>query len=364
MLVRDIRDIAAQAASRRQPRLRAVRICPAGHSAPLPPRCILGPADSGNLWDIAQTETPEIACYTLQDAVIAPTGIPVAGGVALHGQAFLHPRHLVVEISDRLNAETLPRRHEPGPLAVICGPAHETWGHWLTDFLPRLWVLQAAGHDLAALRYLVPDDLRDFAWQLLRMFGLRDDQLVRAHHWREVLHTDLAILPAGLRLHNRFAPCFAEATQFVTARLRAGAGHDAAGPAESLFLSREQAPQDRAMRNRADIARLAEAHGMRIVVPERLSLAGQIALFSTARLIAGEYGSALHNSVFMPPGAQVLALRGTRRHPDFVQSGIATALGQDLAYVFGATEGGDAAHGFTVAPEHVAHALRVLGAPA
>jgi hypothetical protein len=346
-IIRDIRDIAAPPAGKRGPRPAFHLVAPAGRSAPLPPLFLFGPASEALLHDLfAQIETPAIGCYTLRDVLVAPTGIPIKQGVAFHGEAFLHPRHLVVSIADRLNTETLPTRHVEGPVAALCGPAHETYGHWLVDFLPRLWVLHQAGHDLQTLRYLVPADLRPFGFDLLRLCGIADTQLVRYDHWNEILRVEHLLLPTGPRLGDRLAPCFAEATEFWLARLR-GAAPTPTTKAGALFLSRAAGTQ-RNLVNRAEIESIAAAQGLAIMRPEDLPIPEQIALFASAETIVGEYGSALHNAIFAGPGAAICALRGTSRHPSLVQSGIATALQQDLGYVFGGTEGNEADQAFYI----------------
>jgi capsular polysaccharide biosynthesis protein len=324
-----------------------------------PPPFVLGPANESVLWEIfGQIETPSVGCYTVADALVAPTGIAIKDGVAFHGEAFQLPYHHVVTVCDRLNTEDLPVRHITGKLAVIYGPGHETWGHWLTDFLPRLWVLHAAGHDIASLRFLVPPDLRDFALPLLRQCGLRDDQLLAYDYWAELLRADLLLLPTGMRAGNRLAPCFAEATSFWLARARRGITASLSTP--RVFLSRAGAPQQRQLLNRETIEALARDAGFAVVQPELLTLPQQIALYAGTRILVGEYGSALHNTVFA--GARTIAcgLRGTSRHPSFLQTGIATALGQDAAYVFAATDGQDVDQRFAIDAGLFRRALEML----
>jgi capsular polysaccharide biosynthesis protein len=357
-LVRDIRDLPTHHATGLAPRLSFTQIAPAGTSLPRPPLFLLGPATEAVLRDLAaQTATPEIGCYAMADAVVAPTGFPIKQGVALHGDAFLHPRHLVVSISDRLNAEPVRTRPVQGTVAVLCGPAHETYGHWLVDFLPRLWVLHQAGYDLAAIRYLVPADLRPFAFALLALCGITDAQLVLYDHWREKLRVERLLMPTGLRLGDRLAPCFAQATTFWLAR--AGAASPPSSRGGALFLSRGAAAQ-RPVVNRARIEAIAAEHGLAVMRPEGLTVTEQIALFASADLLVGEYGSALHNAIFAGAGAAVCALRGTARHPSLVQSGIATALGQDVGYVFGSTEGSEADQAFYVEEANFRLALELM----
>ncbi|MEJ0049545.1 MAG: glycosyltransferase 61 family protein [Rhodospirillales bacterium] len=223
-------------------------------------------------------------------------------------------------------------------------PGARNWGHWLTDFLPRLWVLAQAGHALETLRYLVPPDLRPFELTLLRLCGLRDEQLVAYDYFAEVVRADLLLMPTGLREGNRLAPCFSDATAFWTGRARRGAG-----PVRPhVYLSRAGAPPRRQSLNREAVEAAARNAGFEIVQPETLTVAEQIELFSGVRVLAGEYGSGLHNSVFAAAGTQVCGLRGTSRHPSFLQSGIATALRQEAGYVFAATDGQDVDQRFEV----------------
>jgi capsular polysaccharide biosynthesis protein len=356
-LVRDIRDIAVHHASCRAPALEYQAVAPAARSAVAPPAFLLGPANAALLWDIfGQLETPAVGCYAIADALVAPTGVAIKDGVAFHADAFIHPRHHVVAISDRVNAAGLPERHVPGPLAVIYGPAHETWGHWLVDFMPRLWVLRAAGHDLAALRFLLPPDIRPFVHPLLAAAGLRPDQLETYAYWRELIRTDLLLLPTGLRAGDRLAPCFAAATAWWTQLLRAPTGIGA-----RLFVSRTGAPQARQLANRAPIEAMARDAGFKLIRPEALTLQEQAAAFGGAEVIAGEYGSALHNSVFARADTLVVGLRGTSRHPSFVQCGIATALRQQHAYVFGDSGGQDVEQRYGVEPRVFAKAIEIIG---
>jgi capsular polysaccharide biosynthesis protein len=361
ILVRDIKEIAEYAASGRPPDVTFHQLAPAARSPVRPPLFLLGAGNAEMLWQVfGQIDTPAIGCYRIDDAALAPTGFAIKDGIAFHADAFIHPRHHVVAISDRLNAETLPVRHIDGALAVIYGPGHETWGHWLTDFLPRLWVLHAAGYDLARLRFVMPPDLRDFATPLLALCGLREEQFVVYDYWRELLHADRLLLPTGLRVENRLAPCFAQATAFWTARARANAGAAHGAFSSALYLSRSLVPPTRDLLNRTEIEAIARDFGLVAVRPETLSIAEQIGLFSGARLIVGEYGSALHNAVFAAPGAAVCALRGTSLHPSFVQSGIATALGQELGYVFGDTGGQDVRQAFVIPGGYFMRALEIL----
>jgi capsular polysaccharide biosynthesis protein len=50
---------------------------------------------------------------------------------------------------------------------------------------------------------------------------------------------------------------------------------------------------------------IAELHGYEVIYPEQHQLHDQISMFAAARVIVGEFGSALHNSVFCGPGTVI-----------------------------------------------------------
>ena len=350
------------------PRVGFTAIAPAGRTLPPAPLFLLGPADAIVHEELfAQTELPELGTYRLENATLAPSGIAIKDGVAFNSPAFIHPPHQVDAIAARLLAADLPTRRVRGTLAVIYGPGHQTYGHWLVDFLPRLWVLAECGYDLAALRYVVPPELTSVARKLLAHMGIGRSQLVPYRYWREAMRADELLLPTGLRVHNRIAGQFRAATAFWTGRLAETAAATGGAPAPArLFVSRTRVIGARILSNREQIEAIAAARGYAIVHPQELSLREQASLFSQARLIVGEYGSALHGAVHARPGTLTIGLRGTARHPSFVQSGVADAMGQQAGYLLGETKlgytEGEIGQVFAVQPEDFERALDIAAA--
>ncbi len=361
-----VRNIRRHLAAGDEPRIGFTELAPASRSAPPAPLFLFGPGNSVLLQELFhQPNVGEVGCYTLEDATLAPTGVAIKDGTAFTSLAFNHLPTYVGPIATRLAQADLPERHVAGKLAVIYGPGHHTYGHWLVDFLPRLWVLARTGHDIRTLRYAMPPDLTRTAAELLARFGISESQLVPYRYWRESVRAEMLLMPTGLRSENRMSALFAPATSFWTARLLAGAP-SGAGRGERLFLTRANVAAQRMMTNRAAIEAIARQRGFAVVAPETLTLPEQAAMFAGARIIAGEYGSALHGSVYAAAGAVTIGLRGTARHPSFVQSGIAAALGQQAGYVLGRTElvagTGEVEQRFTVQPEDFERALDVAEA--
>ena len=90
---------------------------------------------------------------------MAPTGIGLRDGAAFCGASLNLPEAHVATITSRLSGAALPVRFVAGPLVALFGPAEESYAQLVADYLPRLWLLEQAGHALAGLRLLVPATL-------------------------------------------------------------------------------------------------------------------------------------------------------------------------------------------------------------
>jgi capsular polysaccharide biosynthesis protein len=87
--------------------------------------------------------------------------------------------------------------------------------------------------------------------------------------------------------------------------------------------------------NRDQLEDIAVSFGYAIYHPTEMTVSEQIALFEGASHIAGEYGSALHTSMFSAPGTVITCLRGTSHTAGVLQNGLAKSCGQKVGYIFG-----------------------------
>ncbi len=271
-----------------------------------------------------QIETPELGCYTIADAAVAPTGIALRDGTAFAGETLNLPPEHVVRVITRLNEFPPPARFVAGPLMPLFGPAEESWPHAVLDYLPRLWVAEAAGHALASLRLLIPAVLTPEMEALVGLLGIDAARIERYAHWDEIIRTDLLVLPTIARRHTRLSPSFGAATRFWAGRFPAAAP----APSARLFvLDEEDACAAR-------LAGIAQARGYRVAHRAGLTLAERAKLFAGATHIVGLDGAALHDSVFAVPDAVVCAVRDADDDRGFLQTGLCASMGQRVGYVF------------------------------
>ena len=236
--------------------------------------------------------------------------------------------------------------------SVLFGPGYWNWGHWLIDHLPKLYLLQTTGWNLSRLSYLLPMDTPVWVDRLLMKIGIRADQLVR---YTDAVSADELLIPTKIRHLHVFSPLLADVQQFLLTQLTPSL--DRSLNYDRIYLSRRLGKINREMRRESEIEALARKAGFRVLQPEKLPLEHQLAMFRHAKVIGGEYGSALHGSLFSETKPIVFGLKGTWPQPGFVQSGIGDVLDQPTGYIFGEST---SRRVFTVEPADFCEALDII----
>lgn len=330
-------------------------------SAPKPPAFMAGtlPGGLGHTW-FGQFDISPVGVFCIEGGAVARHATVFHRGAGVYSPywnvSYLGFEYVLTQFkrTDFSN----PTRYLKGNIVALAGPSVGVWGHWLVDFLPRLWVLHLAGYNIYGLRYLLPKATPRFAVLLLGLLGIPESALEWYDDQEELIACENLILPTYMRSMDRFSPALRDGVKFMMETIRARP--DMPSPpvaAQRLFLSRRKTMAQRVVENREEIEALAARRGFTVIDPTDYSVAEQISLFGAARQIMGEYGSALHNSMFSRPGVTVCALRGSSNHPNFIQSGIAEALGQEVGYVFADTPFEAINQRFAIPPGDVNRAL-------
>jgi capsular polysaccharide biosynthesis protein len=167
-----------------------------------------------------------------------------------------------------------------------------------------------------------------------------------------------------VRTNSRTSPLFGDAARFVASLVwRRSARPPVDGGMQRSFLSRALSDKEyrRRLLNRERIEQIAQDAGFAIVHPEQMPLLEQFALLGNARQIVGEYGSALHMSIFSAPGTMLAALLGNYSPvAGFLQSAVGEALAQPTGYVFGETVAGHPMEPFTIPEEALRACLELI----
>lgn len=207
------------------------------------------------------------------------------------------------------------------------------WGHFLIEMLPKLLLAERFPALFGGLRPVLDRQMPPWFLAILAdHFDIGPDDAICFDSETEQLHLPRAVILPQLLRPGGFHPLARDLyANFAACRATAPAH-----PAERLFVLRgdydNPAAPRRRLANEAELAAIAEhGFGFSAVHPEEFSFREQIGHFARAKIIIGQTGSGMHNTLFAPS-----AVIGQLRFAAPDQSYIAALTGQSIAYL---TEG-------------------------
>jgi len=200
------------------------------------------------------------------------------------------------------------------------------YGHFLLEMVPRLFLIREMYKRGFIHPIAVP--LSAPAWVMSHARSIfPSGDFFQFDDARQKIEAERLIAIAGDFLFNH---------PWIIQQYRAFAAVDHLAARRKVFLVRPDGHKSRrSFANQDEFAAIAEARGFDVVDPSRLSLKEQAVFFAQCSLVAGEFNSSLHNTIFSPPGAAIVAIN--RIVP--IQWRIANACGHYLDYV--TPEGGN-----------------------
>jgi hypothetical protein len=216
------------------------------------------------------------------------------------------------------------KRFIPGMSVLVTYWAHVIYGHWLLEGMPKLLLLRRAARELPPLRFVLPKSLPTWIAKWIALIlpsatvEIYDDRL-------EYVQCERLLLPTML-LSQEHVPHPELATLLEDFRDIVPLG---TGPRTRIFVSRIAPNGFRELTNLEELEQIAREEGLTVITPETLSIEQQIAQFSQAELIVGEFASGMHNTLFSPAGARVFCLNWIND----LQSRIAQLKRQRVGYL-------------------------------
>ena len=264
---------------------------------------------------------------------------------------------------------------------ALTSPGSPNWYHWLLEILTRLQTLETAGGEAAAWPLLLDDAAARIPQlkEALRMVVGPDRQLITIPLRRAARVRRLAVvapgawlpidLRDGLMLEPHDCVVDPDAVAYLRDRLMPAALRDRQDKAvdgalggRRLFLGRSREGR---LTGADALGPVLAAHAIETVLPERMTVREQVALFADASLVVAESGAALTNLVFAPASARIVIL-GADRWDLTLFSQLAGHRGQEHRYVAGTPVAGSHKKlyqsRFTLDPAALDAALRDLDA--
>jgi len=240
---------------------------------------------------------------------------------------------LVDESIVRLNDDRLKIK-VPHKVINVLMPGMYIYGHWLIDLLPKLYLLKQR-LDLKKYKLALPEDIPSYSLEFLKLVGLSQEDIIYFKPEEEIIECKLVVLPTKCRIIDGswIAPYVGTMYDEIRANLQTS-NLKVARP-ERLYLSRRRLKkQFRKLVNREEVSELILSYGFTEIFPEDYTLEEQVNLYGDAKLMVGEFGSALHNSLFGNKDLKVISLQ-SNHVPLLVQWGICNVKGQSCSLIFG-----------------------------
>lgn len=255
---------------------------------------------------------------TFGGGIYRPDGTKVAHADRRGAEHFLFRQ----ENPDRIDpAEMAAATRLPGRTLYL-GNYIAQFGHFLAETLSTFWILEEqdpGSFDRIAFHPIGHGTgIPSYARTCLESFDIDPEKLVFLNEGP--VRFDEVTVPARLvTLGIGASPTMAWVYGRIRERVLATgtpAGH------RRVYLSRRRlksSQKNRAVANEVRLEELFAAYGFTILYPERMGFSEQILSCGEAEVIAGMTGSALANSLFMPPGMTMIQINHPRLNPIFAE---------------------------------------------
>ncbi len=280
-----------------------------------------------------------IVCRFVRDVTVS------GSGYMFHGSSLVtdgsHLSDVAVEWVGRpmpdspVAAAPATERWLDGVAVIGIAPGHLIYGHWLIDLIPRFMIAKdVLGPEFRNAMLVLPDDTP--AWALAMLEAFTGATLAQYAFYKRGIER-LAVREACIPSYAHTAYSFHSYANEVFSTL--GVAPVAVRGTRKLCISRvafEGATHgvQKLFHTRERFEALAGDFGYEIVQPEMMGIQEQAMLFSSASHVVGEYGSALHSTVFGPAGLKI----GYIRCPNQIQLSISALRRQPTVVVIPAND--------------------------
>lgn len=119
---------------------------------------------------------------------------------------------------------------------LLYGPGWTTWGHWIIEFLTRVYIIYKIGFDKNNIKWIIPSDCPIFARELIRMVGIEDINIIQFDHTNTILRCKSIIVPTNLTCGMSCHPLMVNYIEWLKNIIGCNVRPD---PSLRLYLSRQ-----------------------------------------------------------------------------------------------------------------------------
>jgi hypothetical protein len=302
----------------------------------------------------AETTMPAIKLFKVRQAIIkGHSDIIFTGSAAIVPHVYLEPDNISFEEHRnfyRVEGRTLHDLKKAAPPAAtynraisLVGATSFNWAHFLTEILPKIYLYREHFGN-RRVHVIIDRDLPETINQCLvetmperwRVVQIGIDQTIR-------IKTGFFISSLGCAPFEYRDPTMVKyedsvfcenALRLVREKLIPPAEKRAKAP-EFLYVRRPKG-SIRPMAASDELDALMRRFGFTIIEPATHSFREQVELFSNARVVIGQGGAGLMNTLFSPAGCKIVNLCYYDKILNYYYYGaIAAALNQEIVFMFG-----------------------------
>lgn len=270
--------------------------------------------------------SPDLAIFALPNATIAGAGWTIFEGKPIWARE-IYPEYLREYAVN--GWVRLPVVNDDSEKAISLSQCWNVWhfncltyGHWLLEALPKVFLVASflrKHPQFSSVPIVLPKPVFPSMMEAVAAIS-PSSPIIQYIPDEERVVAATTYLPAVSRNYFYNASVIRSMTGFSKLFPRTES---------KILLGRRVASKVRYLENFDEIRQIAEARRYETFFPEDHSFIDQVRVFAGARCIVGEFGSALHNSIFARPGTPVLALNWVNE----VQSRIARLKGLPTGYL-------------------------------
>lgn len=233
--------------------------------------------------------------------------------------------------------------------ASLLGQCAGNYAHWLTEVLPKLAVLDTL-EEYTNIPLIVDGWVHPNFYESIDLLCNKRRPLIKIGRWEKVLVENLlgisttSYIPAESRKSlesKKFINDDAMKFSFskFSIKLMREKIIEKIPPLEikieKIFIRRESTFNSRNAINADELERIAIDLGYTIVEPGRMSFSEQVALFRSAKVIAGQIGAALTNAIFSEQSTLIILSPYYENANYNFFSSLMGMLGHNVTYVIG-----------------------------
>ncbi|MBG1245356.1 glycosyltransferase family 61 protein [Nostoc sp. NZL] len=191
-----------------------------------------------------------------------------------------------------------------GTVAVLSAAGGEGYFHWMFDVLPRIHLLNQAEIQFNHIdKFLVNSLHLCFQKETLEILGIPEKKIIESRQFPHIKAKQLVVpsLPGQTGNIPKWA------CDFLKTKILVNSSTEKVAKGNLIYISRDRAAFRRII-NEDELVQFLNKFKFEVIFLEKISVAEQASVLSSASVIVAAHGAGLSNLVFCSPGTKIIEL--------------------------------------------------------